>query len=768
MKVKCLKSGFLAGIVLFSTLFALEFACMGIFKDGRENGIITNPLDDNPVSSAINEQVTLDGASQTVKYIANKTTAVATTPASNNITLPTITSQSNLIGVNSTLEFNWTGFEVNHTIENTLAADTPFASSGLLNTTTTNSIVLNEGAQITLPNYLNYGTFLFPWQINSVGNRVNVSLGYTVTGVVYPNSIKIGMVTKLRFTKNVTMDVYAYDHHNGNGWVKINNVPEQIATTSDPVTRTFNFTDPHSQSVKSGSPTYLNLTIVFNATEAFRADLYRIMARVNATREQLIAADNWLGLSFDLRGTATVKGFWTWIRSIDLSRNETLYFQLFKNNNSAITLDQIWSTANGFFLQRPDMAQPIPGTSFSISNYSKDGVEFFPLPSPVTLPAGNYFLLINSSLNKPGGSTKGRYTLPVLVWSDISPWLGDPDLRDDHTLAVTSNAGTTWQEVTYTISGDAREADAGPFIVQLERGLIPSDISMNISNYVIDRYRMSTSSPFSSTNYEWGKGNWSYSVMSIPSNGASLDLDLNWDTTKMGDFLYNGTFHMLVQANETSTVTCTLSTQDPAWKIAYHFNRTKYTGWSGRYLYFTVPWDWAPVNLTYPDGVNYYSSTFFTTVDGNTKQYKISEASILDINNAYEEGVYRFNLKSPNYAVNGKTYLKYGSSNFYEASHFQSGDNLSARMWVQDSRDLAVQNGRVNFTAFTPAGSIAMSVNSTVINSTAGFQTAYHFNDESMHQFTGGDPAGKYPAWCYWFNGSEAGIVFPDVFKIAY
>ncbi len=774
MNVKGLKSGFLAGIVLFSTFFTVELAFMGIFGAGSDDETVTNTTGGAPVTSAINERVMLDGSSQALKYMANKTVSVATTTATSNITLPAITSTSNLIGVNGTLEFNWTGFDVNHTIENTRAADYPLAYSGLLNTTINtltgiDTVALNEGTSATLENNLNFGTFSAPWQVNSAGNRVNVSLGFTITNITYPNSIRICLDTKMQFTKNVTMQVYAYDHHNNNGWVNINDVPEHIETTAAPVTKFYKFTDPHSQSIKSGTPIYLNITIVFNASESFRADLYRIKARVDMVREQNIAANNWLGLSFDLRGTATVKGFWMWIRSIDLNRNETLYLQLFKNNNSAITLEQIWSTANGYFLQQPNLAQPIAGTAMSIHNYTKDGVEFFSLPSPVTLPAGNYFIVINSSENKPV-SGKGRYTLPVIVWSGDLAWPpdGDPDLRDDHTVAVTTNAGSTWQEVTYTISSDAREVDAGPFIVQLERGLVPGDLAMNISDYVIKQYRMSTTSAFSATNYEWGRGNWSYSAMSLPSAGAAFDLDFNWNSTKMPDFLYNGTFHMLVQANETTTVTCTLSTEDPAWSVAYDFNRTKYAGWTGRYLNFTVPWDWTPVNLTYPDGTNHYHPTNFKILNADTKQYKVNESSILSINSAYQQGVYRFNLKSPNYAERASTYLKYGTSNFYESTHFQTGDNISARMWVQDSREKAVLNGQVNFTAFSPSGSVAFDAASTTINTTAGFMTAYHFGDTGMHQFASGDPAGKYPAWCYWFNGSEAGILFPDVFKIAY
>ncbi|MHA1680644.1 MAG: hypothetical protein ACTSUE_06520, partial [Promethearchaeota archaeon] len=625
-----------------------------------------------------------------------------------------------------------------------------------------------------------------PWIINSGGgNQVSLRFSLDLENISFPNSLRIDLKLEMEFSENVSFTVEFLDQRNGNGWVQGNGsgITYEEDVNHDVILSFINKNSQFINDVVNVTAKVLNFTITATSTVPFSMKLNELTVKSYNSRTIEITADNWVGLSFDLRGNATVKGVWLWIRSLNLSSSENLILEVFQSNDTGLQIgvdtgnpDGIRTTGLAGPLQIPVLGSPVSGSQITISDYTEDGEAYFDFPSDLSLSVGNYYLVLRSDLNKTlENITTSRYSLLVLPWNDDvsegSVFDADDDPKvNDHTFVKSGDSGSTW---VLAESSSGYEFDAAPFKVELNRRLIPSDLDMAVAmtdeNVSITDVAMLVDEPISNNNYEWGIGSWNPVDQEYPSSGANYELELLWNATTMADFTYNASMDLLVYSEESITSSCSLD-QDklPAWKLEFTFNRSLHASWTGIRFNFTYPGDWNEVNLTYPDNVDYFDSSNVSFYNSYMKDYSVTEQSILALDDGIEEGTYTFNLESPNYIEGVQTYLNYNDTHYYQSSSFMDGDNMSARIHVQDSSGMVVLNGHVNLTLFRPAETELFTISEGVINNTLNFTTSYHFSDANLHHFTGADASGTYKARGFWFNGSEAGIDVKDVFKLDY
>ncbi|MBD3185463.1 hypothetical protein GF325_01440, partial [Candidatus Bathyarchaeota archaeon] len=775
------RKGFSAAMVggMVALCIILGHVSVPFLHVSRDRGDIYLPGGDIRANAG-DHATTLPGTSQDVRYIGNRTVQVGNTAATSNLTVPAMSSDSTLFEANGSFKFNQASFDVNHTIENSPGFNTPHQISGWkepVNLSSSSILTGTENASFPYTNLNNPGD---PWIIASSGNQVIVTFGFEIGNISFPSAIRNDLELTMQFDRNVTIDVEGYDYRNGGGWQSLNGsaIPYEKDIFHFDIIRLIN---DHAQYLSDDPSTVLNLTVVISATGAFNARLHGVRAQAYGARSVQISADKQLALSFDLRGDATVDGVWLWIRSLNLSSSEVLQMQVYESDNSSITIgdpgesiEGIRSTGNTEPYQEPDLGAPVPGSTITINDYTGDELAYFQFSSGLDLDIGNYFLVLESDLNKTlVNISTSRYSVMVLPWDDQIDEgslldADDPEKVNDHTFLFSNDTGTTWHKV-YAKAGNIGEVDAAPFNVTITRRLIPSDLDMIFGDVSVNDVSMAVDQPFSINNFEWGLGNWTPSGQSYIASGANYEIGMDWDTGRMADFTYNASIDMLAYSNEPADVTCTLDPGEaPAWLLNFTFERDLIASWTGRRFNFTYPADWNVVNLTYPDGKSYFDATNESSISGAFKQYSVTEVSINELPAPQQEGNYKFRFTSQNYLNSLETYLFYKSKYFYKTKSFTVEDNLSARIHVRDSNGLPVDTGMVNVTMFSPTDTVFLSDTSTVINNTLNFTASYHFEDTILHQWTSGNANGTYKTRGFWFNGSEAGIMISDVFKVGY
>nr|MDO8116371.1 hypothetical protein [Candidatus Sigynarchaeota archaeon] len=767
-----IRKAMLAGIVLVTLILTSQWLSSESFNKASNSNDNQGGFNHGAISSsAANEIVQLTGTNQVVRYIAQNGTAVnvGNTPAANNLTLPATTAPATVLdATNTSLKFDMNPFTSNHTIEKDSGYAYPHRSTGTtwLNTSASRmpyALQMGNAAPGSYK-YLNLEPLNVPWVINSSTNNVTVNLEYPGIGVISGNqSIRIDMLLKMAFNTSVEMNVWVYDNRYGQGWVQANTAPfiykGDLSLT--PFTQTIDIPDFHAQALRILNPC-INMSLRFSASSPFKALLYQAKAKLYQAHEIEIHADKWVALSFDLRGNAWVSGFLMHVRSFKPTSAENLQMAVFRTNNSAITLNQITATTTTPLYHRPDLGQLVAGTSRTFTNYAQDKIAWFNFTAPVYMTTGNYFVVLNSTV--PAGQ---RYSIVVLPWEDTTGAIPRQPEVNGHTVVTSTNDGSSWALYTVTVSSSPHVVDGAPFKVGVRRGLIPSDVDLKINATTVGNWHMSTSIPFSSTNYEWGRGNWSVTSLNARTTTSTLTLPITWNQTILASFTYNASSRMLIYAEDPGASLLKLSRDAPLWKVSYQFNKTNYAGWNGLYFNFTFPNDWSVLNVTYPDGANYYRSEYLSSIPGSRTMYPVNRTSINGLDPGLQQLTYVSWFNSPNYTKSVNTYLRYNATNFYNTAHFANGDNMSARVSVQTASGMVVLNGQVNLTLFYPSGSQVTTVTSSVINSTVGFVTKYNFDDASLHTFAG-TAVGRHLARVFWFNGSEAGIYFHDVFKVNY
>ncbi|MEX2681916.1 MAG: hypothetical protein Q6373_009955 [Candidatus Sigynarchaeota archaeon] len=763
----------LVGIVLVTLILTNQWLSSELFNKASSSNGNQDTLYHGAISnSAANEIVQLTGTDQVVRYIAQNGTAVnvGNTPAANNLTLPATTAPATVLdATNTSLRFDMNPFTSNHTIEKDAGYAYPWKSSGTtwLNTSASRMpYALQKGTDAPGTYiYLNREPLNTAWVINSSANNVTVNLEYPNIGTTISgnDSIRIDMLLKMAFNTSVEMNVWVYDNRYGQGWVQANTAPfifkGDVSVT--PFTQTIDIPDYRAQAIRILNPC-INVSLRFSASTPFKALLYQAKTKLYQTYQIPIHADNWVALSFDLRGNAWVSGFLMHVRSFKPTAAENLQMSVFRTNNSAITLNQITATTTAPLYHKPNLGQLVAGTSRTFTNYAQDKIAWFNFTAPVYMTTGNYFVVLNSTV--PAGQ---RYSIVVLPWEDPAGAIPRQPEANGHTVITSTNDGTSWSLYTVQVSSSPHVVDGAPFKVGVRRQLIPSDVNLKINATTVRDWQMLTNVPFSSTNYEWGRGNWSVTNLNARTTTSTLTMPITWNQTVRASFTYNASSSMRIYAEDPAASLLKLSREAPLWKVSYQFNRTKYTGWNGQFFNFTFPSDWSVLNVTYPDGANYFRSEYLSSIPGSRKMYPVNRTSINGLAPSLQQLTYVSWFNSPNYTKSVDTYLRYNAATFHKTAHFVNGDSMSARVSVQTGSGKAVLNGQVNLTLFYPSGNPVTSMTSSVINSTAGFVTRYNFNDASLHTFAG-TAVGRHLARVFWFNGSEAGIYYHDVFKVNY
>jgi hypothetical protein len=783
---RTLKPAKIAGIAFLVLFVASEFFYFDQGLFGNQAGNTTTIQGPSPSAGTSIYNTTLSSSNEPVKYIATKNVTIAPTASNGTVKLPAISSNSVLYGTNDSLQFQQASFDTNDTIESYSGFNYPFASTGLVSPSAGSAVT--GSATNTFSNS--------PWIINSVSNTVNVTLTYgTNTGAGYAiniasdEALRIDLLNlKVTTNQSAYMNIYVYNfQYPPYGWVLQNSAPIFLNGT---LVGGAGFNSPqyelianHSQALKYLTATTSEVMVCYvitsNSTSNLRfvANFYNYdKITVYSGRELPISSDGWVAMSFDLRGPALVKGFWMWVRSVNLTRSETLFMTIFHGNNSATTLEDVIARGPGTFIDAPVVsAASRIGTTVSFTNYAGDSVHYFNLTTPVYMQAGIYFLVMNSSL--PANSQRTRYSVLVLFTQDTNSAADNPEetltpVPDNQFVAVSNGIHTSWQE--YRPFGTSyNTADVSPLMVRVQRELIPTDLNMTINNMSVSDWHANYNLNFSTTNFEWGRGYFNETNLTVQSSSgpsSKYTLQFNWNSTIMASFTFNASlFVMDAYARQPPIAICYLSQSNPLWKLQYNFNKSLYyknESWTGIDFNFTMPADWGiPINVTYPIGGNHFYSGMLNFTGNHMKDYNVNASYIAQYGGPTP---YTLWVQSANCTQGMTTFNRYSADVLYPSRDFQANDTLAAEINAQSAAGTPVLNGHVNLTVLALDGNVLVSKTSSVINSTMKNVTTYNFNDIALYNFTGSEAIGEYLAFGYWFNGSEVGNVYVNIFNLNY
>ncbi|MHA1674885.1 MAG: hypothetical protein ACTSYI_14815 [Promethearchaeota archaeon] len=528
----------------------------------------------------------------------------------------------------------------------------------------------------------------------------------------------------------------------------------------------------------------LNLVLANDSVTDFTIDWDSFSVDVIRGHEVSIVDDNPVALEFALLGDATVYGFQTWIRALNLTDAVTsnLTVQLYEFNQTEVLVPRselmdITATEDDTPLVTPS-SDDILHSENSYLNFSVDGpfwFNFLANKSGVDLELGNYYIKILA--NTTGTVGEKRFTLVTIPWdaSILDPF--DPDGDIDHLLLQNI---TVWDyvEANLKFTTNHPRVDAANFAINLTRAYLPSEIGLTIDNIPVedtytwdhdyyDTFEDSDPVVRDYASYWWGCGtvNLEFSeAIHLIDNKFTVPLD--WDDNIYSD---NITFDVdyLAQKYALQPVPSLYELVvdvEPVWNLTLEFDPedSMFNDWNFTKFAFLVPDNWAVTDLT-KEAV----SVLDLTVDPIEKdgfEYIILNSSVADVN-----GTYNLLAESVNYMKTMTTFLSY-AGNEWETNGFMQDDNVSLAVGLLTSSDLYLQSpGEVTASLFNPDGEKMLS--NILLDGTIDENSTYSwfkFEHSLLFETDGASDVGEYTLIVNWTDGDQAGILQQAIYLNQY
>ncbi|MBA7505103.1 hypothetical protein ES706_03766 [subsurface metagenome] len=723
------------------------------FNDKKDNPSMSQTDLDNPIYG--------DGLNQTVRaYMKNLSTSTMTN-GSFNITAPNLNSKLTAGEFNFTFDQN---YNTTYEIENDAAYDYPIKKFIFVDNATLNLLIGTEDGKSGIYNMTDDDPNTF-WNVTSVSNIINFTItlnfsNYFEPGYNYLNICRIDIDLRANLTENTNLTVKIWD-----------NIDKVWKIVSSDIF--INRTNPDDEFINldliNKNLRFINKTgisslqfIYINDTPDFNLSLYEFDAFAYSVFELSITNNIYVALEFDLRGNATVYGFQTWIRALNLSAaiNSNLTISLLRANDTVLRSQITGDTPPAEnILIKPNDDDLFD--SFNVTGYINDMIIHFNFTTPITnLNVSNYFIVIKSNI-----STDAFH---LMILPQTAPPLQgcDPDGLNNHLLLKTEDNGYSWVKVyksTYWWF------DASPFIINVTRGWIPNDIlNITLENKTLSNMEISTYPYNQSSTYTWGLGNWTgeFEEPINSSNGAKFEITLNWNKSITSHLFFNVSYSATAYSLENATAhyNCTYNSL-PKWELNYTFNNDSsyfITNWSFLEFWYIYPLYWSSYDLLCADNISKYDENSAGTLSENgvLGKYIVQNVTIIDTSNPDHNGVYSLKLTSFNCIYNMTTYLHFKNSHSWPTNGFMLGDNVSISLNVQDHDGKPVSDGIANSSLFLPNGTKFdiwyLSDSEGIIDDTFNV-TSYDFNNSNIFNSTFLSEKGSYTIGFFWKNGTAVG-----------
>lgn len=553
-------------------------------------------------------------------------------------------------------------------------------------TTKTDGYTINKGTKIPGSDsfYLmadGVTSTYFPIISEVSGSENVVNFTYTANFTTVPDFDKtrvIGLRTILNVqvpTRPVTLNVFAYNYITNN-WDLMNNNITWDSTSQFSVTYTFPNTKSHYFNVNNQA----NITFVLNATSgSFTWNLYEIKVEAVYAMEMDITNTNWVAMEFDLKGNATVYGFFAWIRTLDTGTpNSNLTISLYRANQTAVRElgEGVLSSGRNPVMRPKDLIY-----TRNITNYDWDNYTYIPFKTDFSgiqdLNISNYFVVIYSNLSTV------KYSITLLPYgkglNDAFEKV-DPDSRIDHLFLYNDNSGAdnNWRKkflVPYSY-----QADAAPFAINLSRAIIPTeDLTIDIDSKAIASTIIKTGIYENTSGFKWGLGRWN----NIFSNNSrdilkNITIELNWSKDIISSLTFDVNFSSIVYSIENATALYNSTwNQDTIWELNYTFDVNKYNNWKFVYFSYLVPQNWYDVRIYNPNRSDATINITGPVSKEDFNVFSLSNGSVFYSGN----GNYTLKMNSTNYIRSVNSYLKFKDYQWI-SSGIMPGDNASVVMKV--------------------------------------------------------------------------------------
>ncbi len=760
-KLECI---FLVIILTFLILNSLIITPNNLTFQNNENSL-DSPIKykkDNPTMSQtdLDNPIYGDGLNQTVRaYMKNISTSIMTN-GSFNITAPNLNSKLTAGEFNFTFDRN---YNTTYEIEDDSVYDYPIIKFPFDNATEnliSGNNISGGIAEITDDNPSSY------WKINSTSSpgvinftiTANFSSSKDLFSFNYYNISRIDVDFTINLTKDVYLTVKIWDRLE-DIW---NNISSDIfINSSDLNEKTINLDIINKNLRYINSTGYSIFQFYFrNTMDSFNLSFYEFDAFASSVYELPITNMTYVALEFDLRGNATINGFQTWIRSLNLSaaNNSKLVISLYRANATVLRsqINDDSSPAENILI-KPEIFID----SIEILNYTNDSIVNFSFTTPITnLNVSNYFFVIKSNISTDA------FHLMILPQTAPPPQGFDPDQKNNHLLLKTETDGSSWvkcQELTYG------QFDASPFIINVTRGWIPNDIlNITIENKTLSNMEISIYPYNQSSTYIWGLGQWigEFEEPINTSKGAKFEVVLNWNKNITSHLFFSVSYSVTAYSLETATAHYNCTYDDlPKWELNYTFNNERsyfITNWSFLEFWYIYPSYWTPYDLICADYKSKYDVNSSGTLieNGSFGKYVVQNNTIINTTNPNHSGNYSLKLTSFNCIYNMTSYLNFNDSYYWPTNGFMLGDNVSISLNVQDHDVKPVSDGIANASLFLPNGTKLINWNLSdskgVIDNTFDV-TTYNFDNSNIFNSTFSNKKGSYTIGFFWENGTAIG-----------
>ncbi len=718
------------------------------FNDKKDNPSMSQTDLDNPIYG--------DGLNQTVRAYMNNISTSTMTNGSFNITAPNLNSKLTAGEFNFTFDQN---YNITYEIEDDSAYDYPIKKFIFGDNATLDLLDGTDDGKSWISNMTDDNPNTF-WNVTSVSNIINFTItlnfsDYFDIGYNYLNICRIDIDLRANLTINTNLTVKIWD-----------NIDKVWKIVSSDIF--INRTNPDDEFINldliNKNLRFINKTgisslqfIYINDTPDFNLSLYEFDAFAYSVFELSITNNIYVALEFDLRGNATVYGFQTWIRALNLSAaiNSNLTISLFRANDTVLRSQITGDTPPAEnILIKPE----VEIYSYNLTGYINDTIIYFDFDNPKCLNVSNYFIEIKSNISTDAFHLM---TLPQTAPLSVGE---DPDNKNNHLLLKTENNGSSWIKV---FKESYYFFDASPFIINVTRGWMPNDLNITFENKTLSNMEINTYPYNESSTYTWGLGNWT-GVFEEPintSNGARFEITLNWNKSVTSHLFFNVSYSVTAYSLENATAHYNCSYNGlPKWELNYTFdNDTSYfNNWSFLEFWYIYPLYWSSYDLLCADNISKYDENSAGTLSENGifGKYIVQNDTIIDTSNPDHNGIYSLKLTSSNCIYNMTTYLHFKNSYSWPTNGFMLADNVSISLNVQDHDGKPVSDGMANASLFLPNGTKFDMWNLTdsegIIDDPFNV-TFYDFNNSNIFNSTFLSEKGSYTIGFFWNNGTAVG-----------
>jgi hypothetical protein len=322
--------------------------------------------------------------------------------------------------------------------------------------------------------------------------------------------------------------------------------------------------------------------------------------------------------------------------------------------------------------------------------------------------------------------------------------------------------------LVFPVGSTSIQCDAAVFSLNVTRGWLPSELELEFDGQpfqgmFLESYPHDTTGVYA-TNW-WGLATIEKTFTTpIKASNLNFTISVQWNQTISPGIHFDVIFDAIKYRNTTTYSYYTLEINNlPSWNVSFPLDQSeiRFNNWRLEEFWFFVPDDWTVNSLFVPNGedLNWLVNTTFENDLGlQSKIVKVKNDSVFGLLPANGDGNYSLTCQSENYLKKCALNLVYDSYS-WENNGFMRGDNISAEVWVSDSKNKFIQDtGNASLFLYNTTGNVIADFNdqSIDVNTT---HSIYKFNQQKIFESDQSTPLGTYSVVAKWLNGDQAGII---------